>query len=61
MYEREFVCVRERTKRELLECFGVDNVREKKRKKESEGRDNGEDKQVGFVKENRSRHMCLQV
>ena len=52
MYEREFVCVRERTKRELLECSGVDNVREKERKKENEGRDNREDKQVGFVKEN---------
>ena len=42
VYEREFVCVRERErKRELLECFGVDEVLENKRKKKSEDRDKG--------------------
>ena len=60
MYEREFVCVRERRKRELLECSGVDEVPEKKRKKKSEDRDKGEDKQVGHVKAKWSRYMCLQ-
>ena len=63
MYERESVCVRERRKRELLECSGVDEVLEKKRKvkiapdevlkkkrkNESEDRDKGEDKQVGYA------------
>jgi len=58
--------VTERRKRELLECSGVDEVLEKKRKKrkvkiapdevlkkkrkkESEDRDKGEEKQVGYA------------
>ena len=49
MYEREFVCVRERRKRELLEYSGVDEVLEKKRKKKSEDRHQGKDKEVGHV------------
>ena len=51
VYEREFVCVRERRKRELLECYGVDEVLEKKRKKKSEDRDKGEDNKLGMLRQ----------
>ena len=52
--------MRERRKRELLECSGVDEVLEKKRIKKSEDSDKGEDKQVGHVKTEWSRETCLQ-
>ena len=59
MYEREFVSVRERRKRELLECSGVDEVLEKKRKKKSEDRDKGEDKQVGGMLRQNGLGICV--
>ena len=53
--------MRERRKRELLECSGVDEVLEKKRIKKSEDSDKGEDKQVRYAKAKGCRYMCLQV
>ena len=60
VWERICLCEREK-KRELLECSRVDEALEKKRKKKSEDRDKGEDKQVGYVKAKLSRDMCLRV